>query len=127
MTVAAWIFGAYALAGSFYWLLNAYSAARVICGVPSLEDLAPPDPPAWPKVSLIIPACNEVDTLEAAVASRLRDDYPDLEVVLIDDRSSDGTGENRRPHRGCRSPRQGAAHHRAAGRLARQGPRDAPR
>ncbi len=66
--------------------------ARAIRAVPLLGDLAPPDPPRWPKVSLIVPACNEIDTLERAVNSRLADDYPDLEVVLVDDRSTDGTG-----------------------------------
>jgi cellulose synthase/poly-beta-1,6-N-acetylglucosamine synthase-like glycosyltransferase len=33
-----------------------------------------------PRVSLIVPACDEVDTLEATVRSRLAVDYPDLEV-----------------------------------------------
>jgi hypothetical protein len=40
----------------------------------------------------VIPACNEADTIEAAAATLLEQDYPDLEIVLIDDRSGDGTG-----------------------------------
>jgi len=43
-------------------------------------------------VSIIIPACNEAVEIEEAVRTRLRDDYPDLEIVLVDDRSTDGTG-----------------------------------
>jgi len=58
-----------------------------------LHKMNPAEPEKWPKVSLIIPACNEAETLEEAVRSKLECDYPDLEIILIDDRSSDTTGE----------------------------------
>lgn len=45
-----------------------------------------------PRLSVIIPARNEAGTIEAALASLVRQDYPDLELILIDDRSTDGTG-----------------------------------
>lgn len=45
-----------------------------------------------PKLSVLVPACNEVDTLEEAMQSLLAIDYPDLEIIAIDDRSTDGTG-----------------------------------
>jgi cellulose synthase/poly-beta-1,6-N-acetylglucosamine synthase-like glycosyltransferase len=60
--------------------------------LPVLERLAPAAPERWPKVSVIIAACDEADTLRAAMAAKLAEDYPDLELVLVDDRSSDGTG-----------------------------------
>lgn len=47
----------------------------------------------WPRVSLVIPACNEADTIEGALQSLLNINYPDLEIILVDDRSTDGTGE----------------------------------
>lgn len=50
-----------------------------------------PDRDAWPRVSVIIPACNEAPTLEGATRSRLADDYPSLELVLLNDRSTDET------------------------------------
>ena len=39
----------------------------------------------------MIPACNEADSLESALLSVLAQDYPEMEVILIDDRSTDGT------------------------------------
>ncbi len=47
----------------------------------------------WPKVSVIVPACNEGHTLGAAIRSLLAEGYPHLEVVLINDRSTDDTGK----------------------------------
>jgi Glycosyl transferase family 2 len=44
-----------------------------------------------PRVSIIAPALNEQRHLEAAVRSLLAQDYPELELVLIDDRSTDAT------------------------------------
>jgi glycosyltransferase involved in cell wall biosynthesis len=93
MTVAQWVLAGLVSLGVLYWLLSALLSVRTVRGVPVLECLHPPDPKTWPKLSLVIPACNEADTIEAATKSRLRDDYPDLEIVLIDDRSNDGTGE----------------------------------
>jgi glycosyltransferase involved in cell wall biosynthesis len=50
-----------------------------------------PEPVAWPRVSVVM-ARDEARDIAAAVASRLADDYPDLELILVDDRSADGTG-----------------------------------
>jgi glycosyltransferase involved in cell wall biosynthesis len=47
----------------------------------------------WPRVSIIVPACNEFDTMPAAAETLLSIDYPNLEILLINDRSDDGTGD----------------------------------
>ncbi len=88
-----WILVGLVAVGVLYWLLNALLAMRMVRCVPVLENLCPAEPECWPKLSLIIPACNEADTIDAATRSRLNDGYPNLEVVLVDDRSDDGTGE----------------------------------
>ncbi|MEX2528796.1 MAG: glycosyltransferase [Gemmatimonadota bacterium] len=47
----------------------------------------------WPSVSVIIPARNEVANLPRLLGSLAAQDYPDYEVILVDDGSDDGTGE----------------------------------
>jgi glycosyltransferase involved in cell wall biosynthesis len=61
--------------------------------LPALRDQHTPVPDVWPRLSVLIPACNEAANLESAVATLLQQDYPDLEIILVDDRSTDGTGE----------------------------------
>jgi len=75
------------------WLLAGFLNLRSTLVIPSLHKINPPDPNKWPVVSLIITARNEATTIEDAVLSRLDCDYPDLEIILINDRSTDTTGE----------------------------------
>jgi glycosyltransferase involved in cell wall biosynthesis len=44
-----------------------------------------------PKVSMIVPAKDEADTLPQALPTWLNQHYPDFEVIVLDDRSTDGT------------------------------------
>ncbi len=46
-----------------------------------------------PRVSVIIPAHNEEQTIGRSLAALWRQDYPDVEVVVVDDGSRDGTAE----------------------------------
>jgi len=44
-----------------------------------------------PLVSIIIPAYNEVENVESTIASALNINYPALEVIVVDDGSTDAT------------------------------------
>ncbi|MFO0949483.1 MAG: glycosyltransferase family 2 protein, partial [Planctomycetota bacterium] len=46
----------------------------------------------WPSVSIVIAARDEEAEIERALQSVLHLDYPSLEVIVVNDRSSDGTG-----------------------------------
>ena len=51
-----------------------------------------PEPPEWPKVSVVVPARDEAKRIEEALRSLAAQEYPDLEVIAVDDRSRDATG-----------------------------------
>lgn len=48
-------------------------------------------PGSFPRVSVVIPARNEERDLAATLRAHAASDYPDLEVIVVDDRSTDGT------------------------------------
>jgi hypothetical protein len=81
--------------GAMIGVLSVVAVVRSLRSLPVLGDAPAPAPPAagWPPVAVIIPACNEADTLPATLEALLKLDYPALEVVVVDDRSTDATPE----------------------------------
>ena len=53
----------------------------------------PKDLPSYPKVAVLVPCFNEGDNAEETISHALKLDYPDFEVIAINDGSSDNTGE----------------------------------
>lgn len=45
----------------------------------------------YPLLSVIAPACNEEESIEQAVTRLINQDYPNLEVIVVNDRSTDST------------------------------------
>jgi glycosyltransferase involved in cell wall biosynthesis len=88
------------IAGSilgFAWLSRVVSAAR---GMPRIADISrhewdrnPVTPACNPRVSIIVPACNEEEAIEQSLVCLLALDYDNYEVIAVDDRSTDRTGE----------------------------------
>ena len=56
-----------------------------------LRDIPPALPARPPRVSVVIAARDEARGIEAALDSLLAQDYPDYEVIVVDDRSGDAT------------------------------------
>src|SRR5437868_5086438 len=79
------------------WLSRIVDAAL---GMPSVADVSRPEwdrNPAGssgnPRVSIIVPARNEEETIEQALGTLLALDYDNYEVIAVNDRSTDSTGE----------------------------------
>ncbi len=56
-----------------------------------IKDVLPIQHENVPRVSFIIPACNETNTIETALQSVLELDYANLEIIVVNDRSTDNT------------------------------------
>jgi len=75
------------------WILQLIEIARGVRALPRLKDVAPLSGPNFPSVSILFAARDEAEKLPGALASLLALDYPNYEVVAVDDRSEDGTRE----------------------------------
>src|ERR1700689_2115883 len=91
----------------FYWIAGTILAlawfSRIVgaaLGMPSVADVSQPEwdrnpvlPAGNPLVSIIVPARNEEESIEQALNTLLALDYDNYEVIAVNDRSTDRTGE----------------------------------
>ena len=91
LALLAWT--ALTLLAAALWSITIASLARIRLFMPRLDTVAPETPAGgWPPVSVVVPSRDEAGAVEKATRSLLEQDYPDLEVIAVDDRSTDGTG-----------------------------------
>jgi cellulose synthase/poly-beta-1,6-N-acetylglucosamine synthase-like glycosyltransferase len=57
------------------------------------NDAGAPPLPAVPSVTLLVAVKDEREVIERCVRSMVESDYPDLQVIVVDDCSEDGTAE----------------------------------
>jgi glycosyltransferase involved in cell wall biosynthesis len=78
---------------AFAWISRIFDAYR---GMPQVADIALPQwdryPQPAPRVSVIVPARNEEQHIRKTLEQLLVLDYPDYEVIAVNDRSTDRTG-----------------------------------
>lgn len=83
------LFGVVAVFWLTYGLRVAYGATRL----PWVRDFPPARDAECPRVSVLFSARDEEEKLPAALRTLMEIDYPDFEVVAVDDRSQDRTRE----------------------------------
>ncbi|MFO0944190.1 MAG: glycosyltransferase [Pirellulales bacterium] len=76
-------------------LLTVFMSAHMMLGLNSILWLKDWDIPLeqTDKISVIVPARNEQQHIEHALRSILKIDYPEIEFIVVNDRSTDSTGE----------------------------------
>jgi glycosyltransferase involved in cell wall biosynthesis len=91
----------------FHWIAGTILAlawfSRIVdaaLGMPSIADISraewdrnPVSASGNPSVSIIVPARNEEETIEQSLRTLLALDYDNYEVIAVNDRSTDRTGE----------------------------------
>jgi glycosyltransferase involved in cell wall biosynthesis len=82
---------------AFAWFSRIVDAA---IGMPRIADVALPEwdrrpltPTGGPRISIIVPARNEEQDIRATLESLLALDYSNYEIIAVNDRSTEATGE----------------------------------
>jgi glycosyltransferase involved in cell wall biosynthesis len=77
---------------AFFWLFHALRIAYGTFSLPWLKDFSPSLDASPPRISLLFAARDEEEKLPGALATLAKLDYPNLEIIGVDDRSEDATG-----------------------------------
>jgi glycosyltransferase involved in cell wall biosynthesis len=77
---------------ALFWIFSGLQTAWGLLRLPWMKDYAPAEDKDCPRISLLFAARDEEEKLSGALERLAKIDYPDLEIVAVDDRSSDATG-----------------------------------
>jgi cellulose synthase/poly-beta-1,6-N-acetylglucosamine synthase-like glycosyltransferase len=78
---------------AFFWAFRGLGVAYGALRLPWIKDYAPALDRDCPRISLIFAARDEEEKLPAALATLTAIDYPNLEIIAVNDRSQDRTGK----------------------------------
>lgn len=77
---------------ALFWLTHGLRVAYGAIRLPLLKHFAPAPDAGCPSISILFAARDEEEKLPAALATLMEINYPNLEVIAVDDRSQDSTG-----------------------------------
>jgi chlorobactene glucosyltransferase len=92
--MSIWLFLWFGLAGviGLVWIARVFVVAWMVRRRRVLDSHSYDGPPADPpRISVIVAAKDEQENIEACLTTLLEQDYPDFEVIAVDDRSRDRT------------------------------------
>jgi hypothetical protein len=77
---------------AFFWIVQGFRVAWGLLQLPWMKDFAPAKDEDCPRISLLFTARDEEEKLPVALERLAKIGYPELEIVAVDDRSTDATG-----------------------------------
>jgi cellulose synthase/poly-beta-1,6-N-acetylglucosamine synthase-like glycosyltransferase len=101
LSITTLVVAGVSLVFSLRWLLV---QALVIRHYWRTANAAPPQIAHWPFVSILVPGFNEAPSIQATLRSLLAIDYPDFEILVLDDGSTDGMADAARAYEGRHGP-----------------------
>lgn len=91
VAIGAFCFG-YPFVMAWYWMLGG-----LLFYLTRERSMAPPEQPPplehWPPITILVPCYNEGDNAEETLTTAAAVDYPEFEVIAINDGSRDNTAE----------------------------------
>jgi glycosyltransferase involved in cell wall biosynthesis len=90
-----WLFWISGLLLAIGWTIPVIRAAIYFRHVAdlTLPEFEPPADVPLPALTVVVPARNERETVEPAMRSLFRLNYPDYQIIAVNDRSTDATGD----------------------------------
>jgi len=77
---------------ALFWIFSGLQTAWGMLRLPWMKNFAPAKDEECPRISLLFAARDEEEKLPLALERLSKVDYPELEIVAVDDRSQDATG-----------------------------------